>query len=176
MSTPSVDPRSHAKNQVVTWSLLFGFSVLISLPSFHHSVQGSPDRPKGLAMENGIVTKASKHSVDETVARLEEMLRTKGIKLFALVDHSGEAKQAGLSMPPTKLLIFGNPKAGTPLMLAAPSIAIDLPLKILVWQDADGKVWLSYNSPGYLAERHRLPANLTGPIAAVDGLVTAAAE
>src|SRR5262249_49592683 len=151
-------------------SVLVGFALLVILPSFHHSAPGSLDQPKGSAMENGIVTKASKHSVDETVGRLEELLRTKGIKLFALVDHSGEASQAGLKMPPTKLLIFGNPKAGTPLMLAAPSIAIDLPLKILVWQDADGKVWLSYNSPGYLAERHHLPPNLTGPIGSVDGL------
>ena len=176
MSARPVDPKSLAKREAVAWSVLTAFALLIVLPSFHHSVHGSPDRPKGLAMENGIVSKASKHSIDETVARLEEMLRAKGIKLFALVDHSGEAKQAGLDMPATKLLIFGNPKAGTPLMLAAPSIAIDLPLKVLVWQDADGKVWLSYNSPAYLAERHRLPSNLMAPLAAVDGLVTAAAE
>jgi uncharacterized protein (DUF302 family) len=156
--------------------MLLALGLVIVLPSFTRSARGSGATPKGSAMESGIVTKASKHSVDETVARLQGMLQTKGIKLFALVDHSGEAKQAGLEMPATKLLIFGNPKAGTPLMLAAPSIAIDLPLKVLVWQAADGTVWLSYNSPAYLAERHRLPATLTAPLAAVDGLVTAAAE
>lgn len=103
----------------------------------------------------------SNHSVDETVARLETILETRGIKLFAVVDHSGEAAKVGLLMPPTKLLIFGNPKAGTPLMQATPSVAIDLPLKILVQQDADGKTWLSYNTPEYLRERHGFPADMT---------------
>ena len=97
--------------------------------------------------KNGIVDVPSNHSVDETVERIKGILQAKGITLFALIDHSGEAEKVGMKMRPTKLLIFGSPKAGTPLMLAAPSIAIDLPLKILVWQDADGKVWLSYNSP-----------------------------
>ena len=98
----------------------------------------------------GIVNIPSKHSVDETVDRLKNILRSKEITLFALIDHSGEAAKVGMKMPPTKLLIFGNPKGGTPLMLAAPSIALDLPLKILVSEDAQGKVWLSYNSPAYL--------------------------
>src|SRR5579871_3565893 len=104
--------------------------------------------------ENGIVTIPSAHPVHETVRNLEELLRAKGIKLFALIDHSGEAEKAGMQMRPTKLLIFGNPKAGTPLMLATPSIAIDLPLKALVWEDPEGKVWISYNSPEYLKTRH----------------------
>ncbi len=98
--------------------------------------------------------------MDETVGRLRGILEAKGVTLFALVDHSGEAAKAGMTMPPTKLLIFGSPKAGTPVMLAAPSIAIDLPLKILVWQDADGKVWVSYNAPEYLRDRHNVPAEL----------------
>jgi uncharacterized protein (DUF302 family) len=106
--------------------------------------------------DEGIVTIPSTHSIDQTVDRLETILQSKGVKLFALVDHSGEAAKVGLKMPPTKLLIFGNPKAGTPLMLAAPSIALDLPLKILVAQDSQGIVWISYNSPEYLKERYGL--------------------
>ena len=105
----------------------------------------------------GILTKPSVHSVDQTVEKLKAMLQAKGVTLFALVDHSGEAARAGMDMPPTKLLIFGDPKAGTPLMLAAPSIALDLPLKILVWEAADERVWLSYNDPAWLKERHALP-------------------
>ena len=96
--------------------------------------------------------------------------------LFALIDHSGEAAKAGLKMPPTKLLIFGNPKAGTPLMLAAPSAALDLPLKILVAEDSEGKVWISYNSVDYLKERHGLPQNLSPNIAVVETLATAAGQ
>src|ERR1700722_7483480 len=107
-----------------------------------------------MALDNGIVDKPSKHSVDDTVEKLKGILRAKGVTLFALIDHSGEAAKAGMSMRPTKLLIFGNPKAGTPLMLAAPSSAIDLPLKILVWEDAQRKVWISYNNPDYILKRH----------------------
>jgi uncharacterized protein (DUF302 family) len=126
--------------------------------------------------KNGIVDVPSNHSVDETVERVKGILQAKGITLFALVDHSGEAAKVGMTMPPTKLLIFGSPKAGTPLMLAAPSIAIDLPLKILVWQDNQGKVWVSYNSPEYLKERHNLPADLVPNIAVVEVLAAKAAE
>jgi uncharacterized protein (DUF302 family) len=126
--------------------------------------------------KNGIVDIPSNHSVDATVEKLKGILNAKGVMLFALVDHSGEAAKASLKMPPTKLLIFGSPKAGTPVMLAAPSIAIDLPLKILVWQDANGKVWVSYNSPQYLKERHHLPDDLIKNIAAVEALATAAAN
>jgi len=97
----------------------------------------------------GIIDRPSNHSVEQTVDRLKNILQSKGVTLFALVDHSGEAEKAGMKMRPTKLLIFGSPKAGTPLMLAAPSIAIDLPLKILVWEDGQRKVWISYNSPEY---------------------------
>ncbi len=114
--------------------------------------------------------------VDDTVENLKKILQAKGVALFALVDHSGEAAKVGLKMPPTKLLIFGNPKAGTPLMLATPSIAIDLPLKILISEDAQGKVWVSYNAPEYLKERHGLPPDLLQNIAVVDTLAAKAAE
>ncbi len=126
--------------------------------------------------EEGIVEIPSRHSVDETVAKLEAILKSKGVTLFALVDHSGEAEKVGLKMPPTKLLIFGNPKAGTPLMLAAPSAALDLPLKILVAEDAQGKAWISYNSSDYLKERHGFPDNLVPNIAVVQALAAAAGE
>jgi uncharacterized protein (DUF302 family) len=125
---------------------------------------------------HGFLSQRSQHSVDETVARLKNILEAKSVTLFALVDHSGEAKKAGMDMRPTKLLIFGNPAAGTPLMLAAPTIAIDLPLKILVWEDADGAVWLSWNSPEYLQQRHNLPPDLVKNIAVAATLAAKAAE
>ena len=124
--------------------------------------------------DNGIVDARSQDSVEHTVERLTALLHDKGVTLFALVDHSGEAAKIGMTMRPTKLLIFGNPKAGTPLMLAAPSVAIDLPLKILVWEDAQGRVWLSYNSPLYLQQRHGLPEALLPNIAVVEALARAA--
>jgi uncharacterized protein (DUF302 family) len=126
--------------------------------------------------ENGIIALPSNHSVDDTVEKLKQILQARGVTLFALIDHSGEAEKVGLKMPPTKLLIFGNPKGGTPLMLASPSIAIDLPLKILVAQDPSGKVWVSYNAPSYLKERHGLPENLLQNIAVVETLAAKAAE
>ena len=126
--------------------------------------------------DEGIVTIPSTHDIDQTVNRLETILESKGVKLFALVDHSGEAAKVGLKMPRTKLLIFGNPKAGTPLMLAAPSIALDPPLKILVAQDSQGKVWISYNSPEYLKERYGLPRDLLPNIAVVEKLAAEAGE
>ena len=128
------------------------------------------------ATNNGIVDLPSSHSVEQTVEKLKSILQTKGITLFSTVDHSGEAEKVGLKMPPTKLLIFGSPKSGTPLMLAVPSIAIDLPLKILVWEDGQGKVWVSYNSPAYLMERHGVPRELQQNISAVETLAAKAAE
>ena len=125
---------------------------------------------------NGILSKKSNHSVDETLAKLNQTLQSKGVTIFAVVDHSGEAEKAGLKMPPTKLVIFGNPKGGTPLMLAAPSVAIDLPLKILIWQDVEGAAWVSYNSPSYLQERHGFPKELLQNIAVVEALATAVTE
>ena len=129
-----------------------------------------------LSKGEGTIDTPSNHSVDQTVARLKGILEAKGVTLFALVDHSGEAAKVGLKMPNTKLLIFGNPKGGTPLMLASPSIAIDLPLKILVAEDTQGKVWISYNSPEYLKERHGLPQDLVQNIAVVEILAAKAAE
>jgi uncharacterized protein (DUF302 family) len=115
-------------------------------------------------------------SVDQTVEKLGRILQSKGVKLFALVDHSGEAAKAGLEMLPTKLLIFGDPKAGTPLMNAARSAALDLPLKALIWEDIDGTVWISYNTPGYIQERHHLAEALAHNIAAIDSLLAKVAE
>jgi uncharacterized protein (DUF302 family) len=124
----------------------------------------------------GIIDKPSNHSVEQTVEKLKNILQSKGVTLFALVDHSGEAEKVGMKMRPTKLLIFGSPKSGTPLMLAAPGVAIDLPLKILVWEDGQGKVWVSYNSPEYLKERHALPQELLQNIAIVETLAAKAGE
>ena len=125
---------------------------------------------------NGLVTRSGKNSVDQTVASLRAILETKGITLFALIDHSGEAAKVGMTMRPTKLLIFGDPKAGTPLMIASPRSAIDLPLKILVWEDPDGNVQLTYNSPAYLGARHGLPEELLKNIAGIETLVNKVAE
>ncbi len=124
----------------------------------------------------GIIDIPSNHSVDVMVEKLKGILQAKAVTLFALVDHGGEAEKAGLKMPPTKLMIFGNPQAGTPLMLAAPGSAIDLPLKILLWQDTQGKSWVSYNSPAYLQERHNLPQELLANIAVVEALARKTAE
>jgi len=123
-----------------------------------------------------IIDIPSHHSVKETVEKLKGLLNAKGVTLFALVDHSGEAEKVGMTMRPTKLLIFGSPKAGTPVMVAAPSIAIDLPLKILVWEDGDGKVWVSYNAPDYLRERHNVPPELMQNLAAIEVLAAKTAE
>jgi uncharacterized protein (DUF302 family) len=126
--------------------------------------------------DNGITSRLSNHSVDETVEKLKAVLLAKGVTLFALVDHSGEAEKVGMKMPPTKLLIFGNPKGGTPLMLASPSAALDLPLKILIAEDANGQAVVSYNSPAYLKQRHGLPDQLLHNIAVVEALATASSS
>src|SRR5271157_3702274 len=127
-------------------------------------------------MDSGIVDVPSRYSVPETLARLQSILKEKAVTVFALIDHSGEAEKAGLTMRPTQLLIFGSPKGGTPLMVAAPRLAIDLPLKALAWQDEQGKVWLSYNSPEYLQQRHGFPADLLKNIAGIAELVQKAVE
>lgn len=126
--------------------------------------------------ENGIISRPSDYSVDETVARVQKLLEQRNVSLFALVDHSGEAAKIGMKMPATKLLIFGNPKSGTPVMLAAPSTAIDLPLKLLVWEDPQGKTWLSYNDPQYLQQRHQIPAVLMQNLGVVAALADLAAK
>jgi uncharacterized protein (DUF302 family) len=132
--------------------------------------------------ESGIISIPSHHSVDETVARITQFLAAKGVKLFAIIDHSGEAAAAGLAMPPTKVVLFGSPKAGTPLMLASPSVAIDLPLKLLIAQapgasvSAGPEVTITWNSPAYLGARHNLPEDLLANIAVIETLARKAAE
>jgi uncharacterized protein (DUF302 family)/uncharacterized membrane protein YidH (DUF202 family) len=160
---------------------LVGLAMAIYLVSVRSSTSSqrnnnNEETSMTLAAGNGIVDKASNHSVDETTEKLKGILAAKGVTLFALVDHSGEAAKVGMKMPPTKLLIFGSPKAGTPLMLAAPTTAIDLPLKILVREDAQGKVWISYNSAAYLQERHGFPQDLLQNIAVVETLAAKAGE
>lgn len=125
---------------------------------------------------NGLLQVASPYAVDETVRRLESVLAQRGVQLFALVDHSGEAAKVGMKMRPTKLMIFGSPRGGTPLMVAAPTLAIDLPLKALISEDEKGKVWVSHNSPEYLQQRHGVPEDLIKNIAVVGALVAKAVE
>ena len=127
-------------------------------------------------MYEGIQSIVSNYTVEETVARLQSLLQQKGVKLFCLIDQAGEALAAGLTMLPTRLLIFGSPKAGTPLMLASPSAALDLPLKILVAQNETGKTILSWNDPVWLQQRHGFPAELGANLAAAQALAKAAAE
>jgi len=154
---------------------LVGLAMAIYLLSIRSSVRGQFASDKERSMTgSGIVDIPSNHSVDQTAEKLKGILQAKGVTLFALVDHSGEAEKVGMKMSPTKLLIFGNPKAGTPLMLAAPRSAIDLPLKILIWEDVQGKVWVSYNSPVYLQERHSLPPELLQNLATVETLAAKA--
>jgi uncharacterized protein (DUF302 family)/uncharacterized membrane protein YidH (DUF202 family) len=160
---------------------LVGLAMAIYLVSVHSSAKVhfeniNEEFSMTAAANKGIVDKPSNHSVEQTVEKLKNILQSKGVTLFAMIDHSGEAEKVGMKMPPTKLLIFGSPKAGTPLMLAAPSSALDLPLKILIWQDAQGKVWVTYNSPAYLQERHNLPSELLPNIAVIETLATKAAE
>jgi uncharacterized protein (DUF302 family) len=125
---------------------------------------------------NGLVQVASRSSVDETVTRLETAFSSHGLQVFAIVDHSGEAEKVGLRLRPTKVLIFGSPKAGTPLMAAAPTLAIDLPLKALVWQDDNDKVWVAFNSPEYLQQRHNIPAELVKNLAGAGVLIQKTVE
>lgn len=126
--------------------------------------------------DNGLEHVASAYSVDESVQRFESLLKERGIQMFALIDHSGEAAKVGLKMRPTKVIIFGNPKGGTPLMVAAPTLAIDLPLKALIWEDDKGKVWITYNTPEYLQQRHGVPQDLIKNIAIVGALAAKAVE
>jgi len=148
-------------------------------PAHMNSGNDSPSNKEtamAVTTENGIVSIPSNRSVDQAVEKLRGILQAKQVTLFALVDHSGEAEKVGMKMRPTKLLILGSPKAGTPLMLAAPTSAIDLPLKILIWEDAKGKVWVSYNALVYLQGRHGIPEELLQNIAVVETLAAKAAE
>ncbi len=119
----------------------------------------------------GITTKNSPFSVAETLERLQEAMHKRSLTVFAHINHSGEAERVGLKMQEAHVLIFGSPKAGTPLMIASPLLALDLPLKVLVWQSNDGRVWVSYTSTAYLATRYSIPQELTKNIAGIDGLV-----
>jgi uncharacterized protein (DUF302 family) len=114
---------------------------------------------------------SSPYTVSETLQRLESTLKSRGVTIFARIDHSGEAEKVGMKMHPTQLILFGSPKAGTPPMLASPTLAIDLPLKALVWEDAGGKVWLSYNSSEYLKQRHNIPDDLIKNLAVIGPLL-----
>jgi uncharacterized protein (DUF302 family) len=125
-------------------------------------------------MEKGVVTLGSRYSVKETLDRLEQLLQAKGATIFARIDQMAEAEKAGLKMKPLELLLFGNPKAGTPLMIAEPLMGIDLPLKAIAWEDAGKQVWLSYNSFYYLQERFGVSDELMGPLLAVEALLKAA--
>jgi uncharacterized protein (DUF302 family)/uncharacterized membrane protein YidH (DUF202 family) len=159
---------------------LVGLAVAVSMVSLHASVEEqatiNQERTVTPGIDNGIVDILSHHSVDQTMTTLQTMLKSRGVTVFAVIDHSGEAEKVGMAMLPTKLLIFGSPKAGTALMLAAPRAAIDLPLKILVREDSDGRVWISYNSTHYLFQRHGLPAELLPNISVVESLAARAAE
>jgi uncharacterized protein (DUF302 family) len=126
--------------------------------------------------ENGMIHLRSPYAVSETIRRLEAALHSKNVTVFARVDHSGEAEKVGMKMPPTQLIIFGSPKAGTPLMIAAPTVAIDLPLKALAWEDMEGQVWLSYNSAEYLKSRHGFPDELMKNIDGIGTLLKKAVE
>jgi len=130
----------------------------------------------GAKAGNGIISQPSRYSVEETIDKLKKLLEAKNVKFFALIDHSGEAEKAGLKMRPTKLLILGSPKAGTPLMIASPSVAIDLPLKVLVAEDANGKAWISYNDAEYLRVRHNLGEEFVQTLAAAGALAAKALE
>jgi len=175
--------RSHSLFPTVATALflaLVGLAMAIYLVSVRRSAtiesNLSEDNVMAASENTGIVNKSGAHTVDQTVDKLKNILQTNGVTLIALVDHSGEAEKVGMKMRPTKLPIFGRPKAGTPLMLAAPSIVIDLTLKMLVWEDSNGKVWLSYNSPAYLAERHGLPEEFLKNVTVVEVLATAAGQ
>jgi uncharacterized protein (DUF302 family) len=126
--------------------------------------------------DNGLIHLKSPYSVPETLKRLESVLQGRNLTVFARVDHSGEAEKAGLKMRPTQLIVFGSPQAGTPLMVASPTLAIDLPLKALAWEDVDGQVWLTYNSPEYLKQRHKVPNELVKNITGVGALLEKAVE
>ncbi|MDP1904788.1 MAG: DUF302 domain-containing protein [Pseudomonadota bacterium] len=140
--------------------------LLVLVPVF---AQAAPD-----AGDPGLLSRASPYPVGETLDRLETLLRGKGVKVFARIDHAAEAQGAGLTLSPAQLLIFGNPKAGTPLMQASPGIGLDLPMKALAWQDAQGQVHVTWNRPEFLIQRHGLDAAFVKNLAAISGLIEAA--
>lgn len=126
-------------------------------------------------VDAGIRTLPAHHSVNDTIDRLAALLKERGITIFARIDFSSDAAKNGLTMLPEQQLIFGNPKAGTPLMVASPTAALDLPIRVVCWQDKDGKTWLAYNEPSYVIKRHGLAENLANNLAAVVPLLEKAA-
>jgi uncharacterized protein (DUF302 family)/uncharacterized membrane protein YidH (DUF202 family) len=172
--------RQHSTTLAVALALFLAFAglmltIYLALQRSRHSGVGK-EPSVSIGSDQGIVNTPGRYSVDDTVDRFTAELHARGITLFAVVDHSGEAAKVGIDMRPTRLLIFGSPKAGSPVMIAAPSSAIDLPLKLLVWQDEAGKVWISYNSPTYLQQRHQIPAGLLPNLAVIETLVATVAE
>jgi uncharacterized protein (DUF302 family)/uncharacterized membrane protein YidH (DUF202 family) len=154
--------------------LLTIFSAALTITLLPPARAVTDRRTDAMDIGEGIIRKSSPRSVPETLDRLEGILKAKGVQVFARIDHAGEAARVGLSMPPTQVLVFGNPKAGTPVMLAAPTSAIDLPLKALAWQDSAGQVWLGYTDPRYFARRYGLGDSRVAPLAVVADLVDAA--
>jgi uncharacterized protein (DUF302 family) len=128
-----------------------------------------------LPLDNGLVHLISARSTSDTMSVLEAIVVGKNLRIMARIDHAKEAAEAGLQMRPAALLIFGNPRSGTPVMIASPSAAIDLPLKVLVWEDVEGRVWISYNSPRYLKERHQIPEDVMGNLAGIESICEQAA-
>ena len=167
----SAAPQSPVLIVAVLLSLL---TAALGLSVFPQAVAATPPRSESMDIGEGIIRKPSTRTVPETLDRLEAVLKAKGIAVFARIDHAGEAAKAGLTMPPTQVLVFGNPRAGTPVMLAAPTAAIDLPLKALAWQDATGKVWLGYTDPAYFARRYGLTEAQVAPISGIGQLIDAA--
>jgi uncharacterized protein (DUF302 family) len=160
-------------------SVAFLLTMLIAAlpgPVLPSASAAPPLRSDSMNIGEGIVRKASPRSVPETLDRLEGILKAKGVQVFARIDHSGEAAKVGLTMPPTQVLVFGNPRAGTQVMLDAPTSAIDLPLKALAWQDSTGQVWLGYTDPAYFARRYGLTEKQVAPIAVIGQLVDAAVK
>jgi uncharacterized protein (DUF302 family)/uncharacterized membrane protein YidH (DUF202 family) len=175
--------RPHRAIEAVVIAFLLavvGLGMAAYLISVRTSTRSQPGHSKETSMTSdtgsGIVAIPSVHPVDQTIGKIRGILAAKGVTLFALVDHSGEAEKVGMKMRPTKLMIFGSPKAGTPVMLVAPSIAIDLPLKLLVWEDDAGKAWISYNSTDYLRSRHNVPEELMQNLAAAEAIAAMAAK
>jgi uncharacterized protein (DUF302 family) len=139
------------------------------------TISGSPGEEVAVTT-SGVIDFASSHSVPDVIDRLESLARSRGLLVFSRIDFSGDAGRAGLAMPPMQLLLFGNPKAGTPLLIQAPRSGLDLPVKALAWQDAHGKVWVSLNDPEYLVRRHGLSAELAQRLAGAAELARKAAE
>lgn len=151
--------------------------MLLWVEEGHHEEVAMAESPSPVpTTAAGVVTKPSSSSVPRSVRRIEELVKARGMKVFAVIDHSGEAARVGLEMPPAQVVIFGNPAAGTPVMVRAPLVGLDLPLKVLVWEDSQGQVWLSYTDPAYLGARYSLPDHLGARLAGIEGLVAEAAR